>query len=304
MNHGQFYAILFVFMRIILITGGNSSERKVSLKSAKNVKKALKENGHKVKLYDLRDGYEKLKRTALQFDILFPVLHGEEGEGGKLHKFLNKINKPIVGTRNYTGMQKAWYKIPFKTYCDTNGILTPKWKKTTNTSDIRRFGFSCVVKTSSGGSSKEVFILKSEKDLQKQKKKIFSLKNLFVEEYIEGVEITVGILNNKALSVLEIIPPKGGWFDYENKYSGKTKEILNAPSLNAKIIKEAQVISLKIHKHFNLGAYSRIDLIVRDNKIFVLELNTIPGLTENSLLPKQAGASFKEFIEALVKSAK
>ena len=79
---------------------------------------------------------------------------------------------------------------------------------------------------------------------------------------------------------------------------------MNASSLNAKIIKEAQVISLKIHKHFNLGAYSRIDLIVRDNKIFVLELNTIPGLTENSLLPKQAGASFKEFIEALVKSAK
>src|SRR3989344_9207361 len=149
-------------MRIILITGGNSSERKVSLKSAKNVKKALKENGHKVKLYDLRDGYEKLKETALQFDVLFPVLHGEEGEGGKLHEFLSKINKPIVGTRNYKGLQEAWYKIPFKKYCDTNGILTSPWKIVKTKQDIIDFGLPCVLKASNGGSSHEVVILKSE----------------------------------------------------------------------------------------------------------------------------------------------
>lgn len=304
MNHGQFYAILLLLMKVLLITGGNSSERTVSLNSARNVKDALIQNGHKVKIYDLKKGYKPIVKLAESFDVLFPVLHGEEGEGGKLHKFLSKINKPIVGGRNYSGMQKAWYKISFKIYCDNNKTLTPLWKRIKKIDDIKNFGFPCVVKTSSGGSSKEVFILKLEKDLQKQKRKMFSLKNLFVEEYIEGVEITIGILNNKALPALEIVPPKGGWFDYKNKYSGATQEILNAPSLKQNLIREAQNISLKIHKHFNLGTYSRIDFIVRNNKIYVLELNTIPGLTENSLLPKQAGTSFKDFIEVLVKSAK
>lgn len=109
-------------MKVLLITGGDSSEREVSLASAKNVEQTLQKNGHEVLLYDLRDGYEKLKETALQFDVFFPVLHGEEGEGGKLHKFLSKLNKPIVGTRNYKGLRKAWYKIPFKQFCDANGI--------------------------------------------------------------------------------------------------------------------------------------------------------------------------------------
>ena len=105
-------------MKVLLITGGNSSERVVSLISARNVKKALEENGHAVKLYDLVNGYKSIIKLSKNFDVLFPVLHGEEGEGGKLHKFLSKLKKPIVGTRNFKGLQKAWYKIPFKRYCD------------------------------------------------------------------------------------------------------------------------------------------------------------------------------------------
>ena len=171
-------------MRVLLITGGDSSEREVSLKSATNVKQTLKENGHGVLLYDLRQGYEGIKKTALQFDILFPVLHGEEGEGGKLHEFLSRINKPIVGTRNYKGLRQAWYKIPFKKYCDKNGIKTPVWKIIKNKQDIESFGIPCVLKTSNGGSSREVTIIKTSNDLDSNEvNKIFSLKTEAIVEY-------------------------------------------------------------------------------------------------------------------------
>lgn len=295
-------------MKILLITGGNSSERTVSLNSARNVKKALIENGHKVAFYDLRDGYEGIKKISKDFDILFPVLHGEEGEGGKLHKFLSTIKKPIVGTRNYKGLKAIWYKIPFKEYCNKMGIPTSKWKKIKNERDIIKFSFPCVVKTSSGGSSLEVFILKLEKDFEKNKKKILKYKDLFAEKYIKGVEITIGVLNKKALKALEIIPPDGEWFSYKNKYSNRTREIPDAPSVNQKIRKRAQEISLKIHNDFNLGTYSRTDFIVDEKgNLFALEINTIPGLTEGSLIPKEAnseGFSFGDFLEILLTNAK
>ena len=292
-------------MKILIITGGNSSERKVSLTSAKEVEKALLKNKYEVELYDLRRGYEPLKNISKNFDVLFPVLHGEEGEGGKLHAFLSKLNKPIVGSKNYKGFKKAWYKISFKKYCDKNNIPTSPWKAINNSKDVLKFGFPCVTKTSNGGSSREVVILKSETDLKKNQKNIFKYKDLFVEKYIEGTETTVGIFNNIALPVLEIVAPKGEWFDYENKYSGATKEILNAPSLKEKTKTEIQKIALKIHQHFNLGSYSRIDFMVDDkDNPYVLEVNTIPGLTSKSLLPKEVkaiGITFDRFIDLLVK---
>ena len=295
-------------MKVLILTGGNSSERKISFLSARNVKKTLMKNGHKVRLYDIKKGYEPIIKLSTDFDVLFPVLHGEEGEGGKLHEFLSKLNKPIVGTRNYKGMQKAWYKIPFKKYCDENNIPTSSWKIVKNKQDILSFGLPCVLKTSSGGSSREVAVIKSIKDLNKKSvEKIIKNKNIFVEKYISGIEITVGILNDKALPLLEIKPTKDSWFSYKIKYDSSTKEIINAPSVNKSIQNEAKNIALNIHRHFDLGSYSRIDFIVKDNLTYALELNTIPGLTSESLLPKQANASginFSNFIEILLKDAK
>ena len=289
-------------MKILVITGGNSSERPVSLRSAEEVLKALLVNNYQAELYDIKDGYEPLEDLSKNFDVLFPVLHGEEGEGGILHKFLLTLNKPIVGSNNYQGLHDAWYKIPFKKYCDENGILTPKWKLAEKPEDIISLGFPCVAKTSNGGSSREVFILKSESDLRTNQKEIFQYKDLFAEKYIAGVETTVGIFNDKALPVIEIVPPNGGWFDYENKYSGETKELLNAPSLTEETKKEIQEVALKIHRHFNLGSYSRIDFMVDKNgRPYVMDVNTIPGLTSTSLLPKETGMPFTQFVDLLVK---
>lgn len=296
-------------MKILILTGGNSSERTVSLTSARTVKKALQQNGHQVKLYDLRKGYQGIIDEAKKIDVLFPVLHGEEGEAGPLHKFLSKINKPIVGTRNYKGLDKAWHKIPFKKYCDENNITTPAWKIVKNKQDILKFGFPCVLKASNGGSSREVAILKSKADLEKSaaRKILKSGTPLFVEKYIKGTEITVGNLNEKVLPFLEIVPPNNGWFNYKNKYDGSSQEIPFAPSVSKTTQQQVVKIFLKIQEHFNLGSYFRADFIVSNGIPYVLDINTIPGLTPGSLFPKQAlsaGLTFGEMLEALINSAK
>ena len=296
-------------MNVLLISGGYSSERTVSLASAKNVKKALKENGHKVKLYDLKDGYEPIIQLSKDFDVFFPVLHGEEGEGGKLHKFLSRLKKPVVGSKNYKGFQNAWYKIPFKKFCDKNGIRTAEWKIVKTKRNIIKFGFPCVLKSSNGGSAREVVILKSKADLSKNvvNNLLISKNPLFVEKYLPGTEVTVGILNGNALPLIEIIPPKNSWFSYKNRYNNKSEEIPLAPSVDKKIQENLQAITLKIHKKFDLGSYSRMDYMVYKDAPFIFEVNTIPGLTPGSLFPKQAkaaGISFNQLMELLIKSAR
>ncbi|MBU1000501.1 ATP-grasp domain-containing protein [Patescibacteria group bacterium] len=293
-------------MRILIITGGTTSERRISLMSAKCVKKGLKENSHRVKLFDLKKGSIS-KNLVEDFDVVFPVLHGEEGEGGNLQKKLSTFGIPFIGG-DPKGFQQGWYKISFKEFCDKEHILTSPWKKIKSKDDIVEFGFPCVLKSSNGGSSKEVVILKSAENLKNNLCRVL-LKSglpLFVEKYLPGIEVTVAILKDKALPVIEIIPPKEGWFDYKNKYWGKTDEIPNAPSLTAKLKKIVQEIALRIHKTLKLGHYSRIDFIISEDQPYVLEVNTIPGLTASSLFPKAAaavGLTFPKLLDKMVKSA-
>lgn len=291
-------------MKILIITGGNSSERKISLISANEVKKALGKNGHQIRIFNLKAGYPALKKILPSFDIVFPVLHGEEGEGGELQEFLFQQKIPYVGG-SPEGFKIGWPKISFKRFCDKNGIVSPKWKIIKSENDILKFGFPCVLKASKGGSSKEVFMLKSTKDLKnKSIQKLFqSDLELFVEDCIQGIEVTAGILGKQALPLMEIIPPNGSWFSYQNKYTGKTQEIPFSPSLPKKTQEKIQQIALKIHQYFDLGPYSRTDFIVKDNLPYVLEVNTIPGLTSESLFPKAVettGLSFEQLIEKLI----
>lgn len=304
-------------MKVLIISGGSSSERKISFISAKAVRDALLKNGHQVKIFDLLKGKSALEKLILSFDVIFPVLHGEEGEGGDLQKFLAKLGKPYVGG-NPQGFKQGWYKILFKKFCQNHGIITSPWKIVKNIQDLEKFGFPSVLKASSGGSSKEVVILRSARDLKK--KSVQDLLNsgleLFVEKFLPGIETTVGILSNQVLPVIEIVPPEGKWFDYKNKYTGKTQEIPHAPSLTEKQRKQVQKTALKIHQTLNLGSYSRIDFIISDLQCHlggvssipvVLEVNTIPGLTSESLFPKAAkaaGISFEELVEKLILASK
>lgn len=293
-------------MKVLIITGGTTSERRISLMSAKQVKIGLEESGHQVKLFDLKKG-KITKNLVKNFDVIFPVLHGEEGEGGDLQKALNDLGTSFIGG-DPKGFKQGWYKISFKKFCEKNNISTAPWKEIKSKNEIVRFGFPVVLKSSNGGSSKEVVILKSAEDLKGSlfKKLLQSNLPLFAEKYLQGIEVTVAILSDKALPVVEIIPPEGGWFDYKNKYWGNTREVPNAPSLSAKLQKLVQDIALKIHKTLKLGQYSRIDFIVSDNQPYALEVNTIPGLTASSLFPKAAaaaGISFPKLLNKIINLA-
>lgn len=291
-------------MKILVVTGGNSSERCISLISAKGVGQALRAKNHQVKTFDFKNGFAELKKIVKNYDAVFPVLHGEEGEGGELQKFLFKMGKPYVGG-SYGGCRKGWYKIPFKKFCDKNKILTAPWREVRSEKDIILFGLPCVLKSSSGGSSLEVVIIKKPDDLKGKAYQdlIKSELPLFIERFLAGVEVTVGVLGDQVLPVVEVVPPKGKWFDYLNKYSGGTKELIDAPSLTPKIKKQIQDLTLKIHQILKLGIFSRTDFIISGHTPYVLEVNTIPGLTPTSLFPlaaKAIGLSFDELINKLL----
>ena len=288
-------------MKILIITGGDSSERKISLISAHAVKEALRTNGHDVVKFDFRRGYGELRKIIAGFDIIFPVMHGKEGEDGTLYRFLRS-------TKN--GAKMAFDKILFKKYCDKHHIHTADWRIIKTKNDILQFGFPCVLKATFGGSSHEVALLYSSKDLSVSRVKniLKSPDSCFVERFIEGPEITIGVVLGKVLPVVEIIPPKGAWFDYRNKYSGASREVPFAPSVNRNIQRQAQKIALDMHRAFKLGSYSRTDIIVKDGIPYILEINTPGGvgLTPESLLPKAAkalGISFEQLVEKMLRGA-
>ena len=205
-------------MKILIVTGGSSSERKISLISARAAKQALESNGHSVSLFDFKNGYDELKKALAQFDIVFPIMHGKDGEDGTLYKFLRSSKTPFVGC-SPRGAKIAFDKILLKQYCKRKSIPTAAWKIVRNANDVSKFGFPCVLKGSYGGSSHEVAILHSNKDLLRPRvKKILNLEKnrFFVEKLLLGTEVTIGILLDNALPVLEIIPQEGAWFDYKS----------------------------------------------------------------------------------------
>jgi D-alanine-D-alanine ligase len=348
-------------MKVLIISGGNTSERKIALISARGVRLALAENNISSKIFDLKKGYSALKTEIYEYDVIFPVLHGSEGEDGTLYQFLRSIGIPYVGSEP-EGAKVAFDKILSKRYFEKEGIPTGRWKildTTTVTaseyshlnlsfsreseskpchagakqseaiaSQIRdsigrdapsrmtnvyhqviKFGFQCVLKAAEGGSSREVEILRSEKDLKHSRvQNLLKLNNVYIEELLVGTEITVGVLEGKALPPIEIVPPEGKWFDFKNKYSGETQEIVGAPSVDTKVQKQAQNIALKIHKQLNLGPYSRTDFIIVKNVPYVLEVNTPCGVgfTPQSLFPKAAqaiGLSFAALCVLLVEKS-
>ncbi|MCL4354947.1 D-alanine--D-alanine ligase [Patescibacteria group bacterium] len=289
-------------MKVIILTGGISNEREVSLTSAKNVEKALTKLGYEVELFDINEGLENLQID--RDDIVFPVIHGKEGEGGDLQEVLEKRNIKFVGSGS-KALKKGWEKIPFKKFCDQEGIVTPKWQIIKNQNEIS-IPMPIVIKPSDSGSSIDVFFAHSKSDLDEIPfKELFGrYRELIVEEFIQGIEVTCGVLGNIALPVLEIVPPEGGSFDYENKYNGKTQEIPFAPSLSKETQEEIQKIALKIHQKLGCKDISRSDFLVKDGVIYALEINTIPGLTSESLFPKEAkaiGISFDDLMDRLVR---
>ncbi len=296
-------------MRVALLAGGKSSEREVSLKGAEAVKQALLELGHKVEFFDTAFDLPKLAQRAKEFDVAFLCVHGPGGEDGTLQGFLEMIGLPYQGA-GVLGSALAMHKGLSKLLYQKAGLPVPKGflvRKDDSFQILKEaaqtLGYPLVVKPATQGSSVGLSLVETSSFLKEAVERAFELDDeILLEEYIMGKELTVGILDEKPLPVVEILP-KGKFFDYHTKYTPGMAEEICPANIPEELTRKAQDFALRAHRALYLRHYSRTDMILRDEEIYVLETNTIPGMTETSLLPlaaKVAGYSFKELIQKLL----
>lgn len=303
-------------LRLALIAGGTSGEREVSLQGAAGVAKALDPQKYKVSRYDPATDLPRLAADAAQLDAAFILLHGIHGEDGTMQGFLELLGIPYQGA-GVLGSALAMDKNLAKTLYRLHGLPVAPWEMA-SPDDARdpgvlleRLRLPLVVKPVRQGSSIGMSVVREAGELSGALQKAFVHdRQVMVEEFIRGREITVGVLGNNeltALPLVEVIPGEQyDFFDYEAKYKpGATREVCPAEVSEGIRIK-AQEYGLVAHRALQLRGYSRTDMIVRDEDIFILETNTIPGMTPTSLLPQaaaQAGLSFSALLDRLIELA-
>ncbi|MFH1288668.1 MAG: D-alanine--D-alanine ligase [bacterium] len=303
----------FKDLRIGILSGGTSSEREISLVSGRAVKKSLDKLGFKIILIDVDANIAfKLKQTKI--DLAFLALHGPGGEDGTIQGLLEVMGIPYTGSgvlASAVGMDKIFTK----QILIANNILTPKFRiiplnppsclpQAGFKGEIGGFKLPFVIKPSRQGSAVGISIVSKKSEIGKAVELAFSCdEKVLIEEYVSGKEITVGILGDDALPVVEIVP-KNKFYDFEAKYKkGMSKHIIPA-RLSDDISKQARETAIKVHKILGCRDVSRLDMIYNAKRgLYVLEINTIPGMTSVSLLPdaaKAAGIEFKEIVRRMV----
>ena len=345
-------------MKIIVLAGGLSTERDVSLSSAAGICRTLIEKGHDAFLLDVfmglpydsdkleevftlpGHGLEIAKNIATEepdlaaikasrpdqsdcflgpnvielcrmADITFIGLHGGEGENGKLQATFDLLGIKYTGP-NSLGCAAAMHKGIAKQIFLESGIPTPNGvciHKNKNKKDLTSLGLSLpvVVKPCSGGSSIGVYIVNTEEEYNEALEKSFRYEDeLVIEEYVKGREFACGIINDKALPPIEIIP-KTGFFDYANKYqAGATEEVCPA-NISEEISAKMQDYTVRAFHALKLDVYSRADFLLdANNNLYCLEMNTLPGMTAASLLPKEAavtGIEYGDLCELIIKKS-
>lgn len=342
---------MWVKMKIVVLAGGTSTERDVSLSSGSMIYKALKKKGHQAVLLDAYLGYEgdmedifgqdtdwaaqigavgeknpdleavralrkdggksffgpNVLELCQRADAVFMALHGANGEDGKIQACLELLGIPYTGTDFASAamaMDKGITKDIFKAYC----IPTPagiRLKKGEQESE--KVPYPCIVKACCGGSSVGVCIAHDEHEYSAAKEEAFRYDNeVIIEQYIEGREFSVGVMEGAAMPVIEIAP-KAGFYDYKNKYqAGSTVETCpaNIPEDKAGAM---QRIAEQVFQALRLKSYARMDFMMSwEGEIYCLEANTTPGMTPTSLLPQEAaaaGLSFEDLCEKILECA-
>jgi D-alanine-D-alanine ligase len=285
--------------KIAVLMGGPGSEREVSLATARGVSKALRSLGAEVLDVDVRDQSFHLPDDV---DLAFLTIHGTFGEDGSLQKILEDRGIPYTGD-GVEESRTAFDKIRSKEKFRAHGVTTPLWE-VIRPGQRPTIPLPIVVKPPREGSTVGVIIVKSEGELDLAIAEAAKYdRELLVEEFIAGRELTVGILGDQALPILEIIP-KGGFYDFTNKYpflnpqAGGGAEHVCPAKIDQKKTKEIQELALRAHRSLGLQIYSRVDVLLpEDGAATVLELNTIPGMTEASLLPEAADAAGISYVD-------
>jgi D-alanine-D-alanine ligase len=299
-------------LRIAVLLGGVSREREISFLSGEGVIGALKGLGHTVFAVVIDEERIPLIQN-LDVDVAFIALHGRYGEDGGVQGELERLGIPYTGP-GPAASWKAMDKLLSKKAFAERGIPTPPFLGFFRPFEARtivdhvegEFGYPVVVKPAREGSSIGVTIAEDRSKLEEGLRILESIGGaVLVERYIEGRELTVGILGGRALPIIELRTERR-FFDFEAKYVGGTEYILN-PELPVDLYGEIQETAFQAHRALGCEGLSRVDLILsREGRPFILEVNTIPGLTPKSLLPKAArtaGLSFETLCERIVDEA-
>lgn len=334
-------------MKVVVLAGGTSSERDVSLSTGRMIYNALKNKGHQVILLDVYFGYqgdttnlfdidkdwttgignigednpniEKIKTLrggnhdhffgpgvldiCDKADIVFLALHGKNGEDGKVQATFDLMGIKYTGTdyaSSAIAMDKAISKELFAYY----DIPTPKGIHLIKGDALTWDLYPCVVKVNNGGSSVGVYIVDSPNDMEAAMDKAFSYGNdIIIEQYIRGREFSVGVIEGKALPIIEI-EPLVGFYDYKNKYQAGSAIETCPAKLDDVISNKMQTIAENVFKTLRLKTYARMDFLLNENnELFCLEANTLPGMTPTSLLPQEAkviGIDFDDLCELII----
>lgn len=243
-----------------------------------------------------------------QADIVFMALHGENGENGKIQAAFDLYGIKYTGT-GYLSSAMAMDKGLSKAMFQANGIPTPNgisMKKTERVDDFKKTGLTlpCVVKPCCGGSSIGVSIVSTEEEYQKALDEAFRWEDeILIEDFVQGREFSVGVIDFKALPIIEIAPVEG-FYDYKNKYKAGSAVETCPAQLSEEITAKMQHYAEEVTRVLGLNTYSRMDFLLNDkNEMFCLEANTLPGMTPTSLLPQEAkavGVDFEELCEQLI----
>jgi D-alanine-D-alanine ligase len=279
--------------RIAVLMGGPGSEREVSLATGRGVSKALRRLGAEVVEIDVQNEDFQLQGDV---DLAFNTIHGTFGEDGKLQRILERRGIAYTGD-GVSGSEIAFDKIRTKQRFQEHGISTPLWE-VIHPGQQPTIPLPIVVKAPRQGSTVGVIIVKNDSEINSAIGEAAKFgRELLIEEFVSGRELTIGILGDQALPILEIIP-KGGFYDFNNKYpflnpqAGGGAEHVCPANIDAEKTKEIQALALRAFQAAGLKVYARVDAILSESgQPFILEINTIPGMTEASLLPEAAAAA-------------
>jgi D-alanine-D-alanine ligase len=290
--------------RVGVLAGGPSSERDISLKSGEAVSKALVNVGldHVVFLDVNEEDFEDILKES-KVDLAFIALHGRFGEDGTVQRALEEMRVPYTGSGPESSAL-ALDKLLSRDHFTDNGLKVPEHMVVHHGEDLSGLDiwFPCVVKPRFEGSSIGLSIVQAESGIYSAVDKAFAFgEEVIIERFVPGREITVGILAGKALPVVEIIPHEGV-YDFTAKYEADTTKYVVPAELDERGYLLSQEIGLKAHNALGCRGFSRVDMrLSEEEQIYVLEVNTIPGLTERSLLPMAAKAAGLDFPQLCVK---
>lgn len=335
-------------MKIVVLAGGISTERDVSLVTGSMIYKALVNRGHQVVLLDVYLGYEEDNDTDIfsierdwsekigaissqnpdlnqikamrkdnpecvigphvidicsQSDIVFLALHGQNGEDGKIQAMFDLLDIKYTGT-SYLSSALAMDKAISKEFFVKYDVPTPKGITVAEGEKVSWNSFPCIVKVNCGGSSVGVYKAKDTAELKEAMEKAFTFeKRVIIEEFIEGREFSIGVIDGKALPIIEIAP-KVGFYDYKNKYQAGSAIETCPADLPEDVSKAMQAAAQKVYEALRLCTYVRIDFRMdAAYNFYCLEANTLPGMTPTSLLPQEAaaiGIGFEELCEKII----